>query len=83
VSEEDLAGGQPVMTAVFTAVAASASAEDARIRVRAVLTPEALTTLKASAPRREQLVQQMATDWSRSSTGWRSRTRRLSPGPTA
>ena len=53
------------MTEVFAAVATSASAEDARARVRAVLTPEALATMKASESRREQLVQQMANDWAR------------------
>jgi pimeloyl-ACP methyl ester carboxylesterase len=65
LSDTDLARMEPVMTDVFAAVATSASAEDARARVRAVLTPEALTTLKASESRREQLVQQMATDWTR------------------
>ena len=65
VSEEDLARMQPVMTDVFTAVARSASAEDARARVRAVLTPAALVTLKATESRREQLVQQLANDWTR------------------
>jgi uncharacterized protein len=65
VSEADLARMQPVMTEVFAAVAKSASAGDAQARVRAVLTPEALATLKASESRREQLVQQLANDWSR------------------
>lgn len=65
VSEEELARMQPVMTDVFAAVAKSASAEDARARVRAVLTPEALATLKAPESRRELLVQQLANDWSR------------------
>jgi fermentation-respiration switch protein FrsA (DUF1100 family) len=64
-SEADLARMQPVMTDVFTAVANSASADDARARVRAILTPDALATLKASEARREQLVQQMANDWAR------------------
>ena len=48
VSEEDHARMQPVMSAVFAAVAKSATAEEARARVRAVLTPDALATLKAS-----------------------------------
>lgn len=65
VSEEELARMQPVMTNVFAAVAKSASAEDARARVRAVLTVEALATLKAPESRRELLVQQLANDWSR------------------
>jgi hypothetical protein len=65
VSEADLARMQSVMTEVFAAVAKSMSAEDAQARVRTVLTPEALATLKASEPRREQLVQQLANDWSR------------------
>ena len=65
VSEADLARMQPVMADVFAAVANSASAEDARARVRAVLTPEALATMKASESRREQVVQHMANDWAR------------------
>jgi pimeloyl-ACP methyl ester carboxylesterase len=65
VSEEELARMQPVMTAVFTAVATSTSAEDARARVRAVLSPGALAALKAPESRRELLVQQMANDWYR------------------
>jgi uncharacterized protein len=65
LSEADLARMQPVMTEVFSAVASSASADDARARVRAVLTPDALATLKASESRRDQLVQQMANDWAR------------------
>jgi hypothetical protein len=65
VSEEELARMQLVMTDVFAAVAKSASAEDARARVRAVLTLEALATLKAPESRRELLVQQLANDWSR------------------
>ena len=64
-SEEDLSRMQPVMALVFAAVATSASAEDARARVRALLTSEALATLKASESRRDQLVQQLANDWSR------------------
>lgn len=56
---------EPVMVEVFTAVAKSTSAEDARDRVRAVLTAEALATLKAPESRREMLVQQMANDWTR------------------
>lgn len=65
VSEEDHARMQPVMSAVFAAVAKSASAEEARTRVRALLTPGALATLKAPESRRELLVQQLANDWSR------------------
>ncbi len=65
VSEEDHARMQPVMSAVFAAVAKSASAEEARARVRAVLTPDALAMLKAPESRRELLVQQLANDWSR------------------
>ncbi len=64
-SEEDIARMEPVMVKVFTAVAKSTSAEDARARVRAVLTAEALATLKAPESRRELLVQQMANDWTR------------------
>jgi hypothetical protein len=64
-SEEDLARMAPIMREVFEAVASSTSAEDARVRVRAVLTPEALATMKAPESRRELLVQQMATDWAR------------------
>ena len=65
VSEVDLARMQPIMTNVFTAVAKSTSAEDARARVRAVLTPAALATMKASESRREQIVHHMANDWAR------------------
>ena len=65
VSEEELARMQPVMTDVLAAVAKSASAEDARARVRAVLTLEALATLKAPESRRELLVQQLANEWFR------------------
>jgi pimeloyl-ACP methyl ester carboxylesterase len=65
ISEVDLARMQPIMTDVFSAVANSTSAEDARDRVRAVLTPEALATMKASESRREQIVQHMANDWAR------------------
>lgn len=64
-SEADLARMQPLMTEVFTAVANSASADETRARVRALLTPEALATMKASESRREQLVQHMANDWGR------------------
>jgi pimeloyl-ACP methyl ester carboxylesterase len=64
-SEEDLARMGPVMADVFAAVAKSTSAEDARARVHAALTPEALAVLKAPESRREVLVQQMATDWTR------------------
>jgi len=64
-SETDLARMQPVMTDIYTAVATSSSAEDARARVRARLTPEALTILKASEARRDQLLLQMASDWTR------------------
>lgn len=65
VSEDDQARMQPVMTAVFTAVATSASADEARARVRAELTLDALAALKAPESRRELLVQQLANDWSR------------------
>lgn len=64
-SAADIARMEPVMVEVFTAVAQSTSAEDARARVRAVLTAEALATLKAPESRREVLVQQMANDWTR------------------
>lgn len=64
-SEEDLTRMAPVMTQVFEAVARSTSADDARVRVRAVLTPEALATMKASESRREMVVQHMANDWMR------------------
>lgn len=65
VSEEDLARREPVIAEVFAAVAASTSAEDARRRVRAVLTADALALLKAPESRRDLLVQQMANDWYR------------------
>jgi len=64
-SQEDLARMAPIMREVFEAVATSTSAEDARVRVRGVLTSDALATMKAPESRRELLVQQMATDWAR------------------
>ncbi len=64
-TEEDIARMGPVMADVFAAVVESTSAEDARGRVRTVLTAEALATLKAPESRREVLVQQLANDWNR------------------
>jgi hypothetical protein len=64
-SEEDLTRMAPVMRKAFDAVANSTSADDARVRVRAVLTAEALATMKAPESRREVMVQQMANDWTR------------------
>ena len=64
-SEEELARMEPVMADVFAAVAKAASAEDARARVRAVLTPEALATLQAPGSQRELLVHRLANDWFR------------------
>jgi len=64
-SEEELARMEPVMAQVFAAVAMSAGAEDARARVRAVLTPSALAALKAPEASRELLVQRLANEWFR------------------
>jgi uncharacterized protein len=63
-SEEELARMEPVLADVFAAVATSASAEDARARVRTLLTPEALATLKAPESR-ELVVRRLANDWFR------------------
>jgi pimeloyl-ACP methyl ester carboxylesterase len=65
VSEEELARMQPVMTGIFTAVSRASNSEDAQTRVRALLTPEALATLKTPEPRKEQLVQHLASEWFR------------------
>ncbi len=64
-SEEDLARMEPVMAEVFTAIAKSASGEDARVRVSAALTPEALATVKVPESTRELVVQRLANDWFR------------------
>lgn len=64
-SEADLARMEPVMAHVFSAVAKSSSAEDARTRVRAVLTADALATLKTPQSQRDLLVQRFASDWFR------------------
>ncbi|HET9361070.1 MAG TPA: alpha/beta fold hydrolase [Vicinamibacterales bacterium] len=64
-SEEELARMEPVLAEVFAGVATSASAEDARARVRAVLTADALKTLKAPESMRELMVERLANDWFR------------------
>jgi len=53
------------MADIFAAVTTSANADDARARVRGVLTPDALATLKTIESRREALVQHLASDWFR------------------
>ncbi len=65
LSEADLARMEPIMTDIFAAVTKSANADDARTRVRGVLTPDALATLKSIESRREALVQHLASDWFR------------------
>jgi pimeloyl-ACP methyl ester carboxylesterase len=64
-SEQDIARNEPVMAEIFADVAASASVEDARSRVRARLTPAVLQGLGAPESRREVIVQQLATEWFR------------------
>ncbi len=64
-SEEDLARTEPVLAQVFAAVANSTNAEDARVRVRAALTPEALATLAVPDSRKELVVHQFTNDWFR------------------
>ena len=65
LSEADLARMEPIMADIFAAVTKSANADDARTRVRGVLTPDALATLKTIESRREVLVQHLANDWFR------------------
>lgn len=64
-SEAELTRMTPILADVFSAVAASESADDARARARAILTSEVLATLKTPDSRREWLVQQLTTDWFR------------------
>lgn len=65
VSEAELTRMEPVTTRVFSAVAKSSSAEDARRRVRLVLTADALATLKTPESQREALAHGYSSDWFR------------------
>jgi uncharacterized protein len=64
-TDDEITRMAPVMTRIFTAVTQSASTEDARARVRAILTPDAMATLKIPEPLTESLVQEKATEWFR------------------
>ncbi len=64
-SEEDLDRAAPVVAGIHAAVTAAADRADAERRVRALLTPQAITAMGLTEAQRELAVQQFAGDWYR------------------
>lgn len=56
---------QPIIARIFDAVAASASEDDAALRVRAILTPEIMAKLELTPATADVFVQQMTSKWMR------------------
>ena len=65
LSEEDTDRAEPVLANIYASVAKSVDAEDARARVRALLTADTLAVLRIPEARRELLAQQLGSNWFR------------------
>lgn len=63
LSEADLDRGEPILAAVFRAVASGDTAEEGRENARAVLTPEAMTALGAPGADPTSVLQQVTGPW--------------------
>jgi fermentation-respiration switch protein FrsA (DUF1100 family) len=69
-SEEDIAKGDVINSAIVRAIAASTSSEDAAEHIRSILTPEAMEELGVNNAQVEMIIAQSTTPWTRYFLGY-------------
>jgi len=65
VPEEEIAKSEPVLREIFGAIASAKTQEEAKEKIRPLLTPSALQALGASEDQADRIIHELTSDWQR------------------